>query len=77
MTRRQALELAEVRQLARSGKARRVRADSHLSESEIAAAIGVSIATISRWETAQRRPTGRAALAYRRLLIQLMAGQGS
>jgi DNA-binding transcriptional regulator YiaG len=77
MTGRQALELAEIRQLARSGEARRARKDSRLSESEVAAAVGVSTATISRWETASRRPTGRAALVYRRLLIKLMESQRS
>jgi DNA-binding transcriptional regulator YiaG len=75
VTGRQALDLAEVRRLARSGEARRIRVDSGLSESEIAAAVGVSTAAISRWETALRRPTGRAALAYRRLLVKLMESQ--
>jgi DNA-binding transcriptional regulator YiaG len=71
MNSKEAVELTEVRRLLSSGEARRTRTASGLSLSEVAGVVGVSTAAISRWETGDRRPTGRAALAYGRLLARL------
>lgn len=76
MTAKQALELMEARRLARSGDARRIRTASGLSLSEVASAISVSPAAVSRWESGQRRPYGRPALAYARLLSSIQEAQG-
>ena len=67
----QALQIAKVRRLLASGDARRARTATGLSLTEVASVLGVSPAAVSRWETGPRRPTGRAALAYGRLLAEL------
>lgn len=69
----QLLEVTRVRELARAGRAREARQRAGLSLSEIAVAVGVSTATIYRWETAQRRPTGAPALRYARLCENLLS----
>jgi transcriptional regulator with XRE-family HTH domain len=71
VTSKQVLELAEARRLARSGDARRIRQASGLSLSEVGAAVGVTPAAVSKWECGQRRPFGRPAIAYARLLREL------
>lgn len=70
MTGRQLLELAEARRLIRE-RARLIREAKDLSETEIAGALHVSPAAVSRWERNLRRPTARLALAYARLLASL------
>ena len=76
MTAKQALELMTARRLARSGEARRIRTAGGLSLSEVASTVGVSPAAVSRWESGQRRPYGRPALAYARLLNSIQEAQG-
>ena len=71
VTGKQVLELTEVRRLARNGDARRIRQASGLSLSEIGTAVGVSPAAVHKWECGQRRPSGRPAIAYARLLREL------
>jgi DNA-binding transcriptional regulator YiaG len=73
VTSRQALGLAEVRRLAESGEARRIREDHRLSLAEAGGAVGVSAEAIRKWELGTRRPSGRSALAYLRLLKALGA----
>lgn len=68
----QLLDLARIRELSRVGAVREARLRAGLSLSEIAGAVGVSPATIYRWETAQRRPSGAAALRYARLYRTLV-----
>jgi transcriptional regulator with XRE-family HTH domain len=63
--------LVEARDAAASGRATRLRLTAGLSQAELAAAIGVSAATVSRWESGDRRPHGATAVAYARLLRQL------
>lgn len=61
-----------MRRLAASGEARRIRLTAGLSLSEMAAAAnGVSVATVYRWETGERSPRGDAAIAYGRTLARL------
>jgi transcriptional regulator with XRE-family HTH domain len=64
--------LREVREAARSGRARRVRELSGLSQQEVAAAVGVDAATVSRWESGRRTPRGAAAVAYAKALRALI-----
>lgn len=66
------LEVVRVRELARDGKTRDARLRAGLSLSEVGITIGVSSATVYRWERGQRRPTGAAALRYARLCESLM-----
>jgi DNA-binding transcriptional regulator YiaG len=66
-----ALELSAVRRLAQSGEARRLRVLGNLTQSEIGEAVGVTGVTVCTWEMGKRRPTGRAAIAYGRLLASI------
>jgi DNA-binding transcriptional regulator YiaG len=68
------LLLSEVRAKAKAGDARRIRERRDLSRSEVAQAIGVDQATISRWEAGTRRPKGNAGIRYARFL-QLLEHQ--
>lgn len=61
----------ELRALCASGEARRIREAARLSRSELARAVGTSCASISRWESGDRRPHGELATAYHRALQQL------
>jgi DNA-binding transcriptional regulator YiaG len=67
----EALALAEVRQWAKTGKARQTRERAHLSLADIAAAVSVTTPAISRWECGLRAPRGAAALRYHALLRTL------
>ena len=65
------LELAEVRSLAASGEARRIRKDNRLALQDIATAVGVGAPCIHRWETGVRSPRGDAAIRYLGILNAL------
>lgn len=67
-------KLMEVRAAARSGRARRLREEAGISQAEVAAAVGVTRACVSRWEAGARKPTGSAAQRYARLLELLDRG---
>jgi DNA-binding transcriptional regulator YiaG len=71
MTMKQALALAEVRQLVESGEAEHRRLRGRLSRADVARVVGVTTVAVWRWERGQRLPTGAAALAYAKLLHEL------
>lgn len=77
MTTKQVLQLTEARRLLRSGDARAARQAADLSLDEVAKVCGVTPGAVSRWEQGQRRPTGRAALAYAHLLTKLSESVGA
>ena len=62
------LLLSEARSLAASGRGRQIREAAGVSQAELGAAIDTAVPTVSKWETGQRRPTGRAAIEYARLM---------
>lgn len=64
MTETRLIRLAEVRQAAKNGVARRVRLDHEISVAEMSSVVGVAPSTISRWETGERTPRGDAALRW-------------
>lgn len=66
------LELALVRDLAKSGRAREIRHAAHLSLSEVATAMEVSPSEVSRWERGLNSPRGELALRYGSLLGELI-----
>lgn len=70
-------ELVRVRSLAQRGTARRIRLKAGLSHAEIASPVGVTPATICRWELGERRPRGAAALRYLELLDALSGAKSS
>lgn len=63
--------LAAVRERVISGEARSIREGAHLRRADIARAVGVDASTVSRWESGNRLPTGKPALAYGALLDRL------
>jgi transcriptional regulator with XRE-family HTH domain len=50
---------------------RRIRESSGASQRELAAALGVSVMALNRWERGLTRPRGRHAAAYAALLEDL------
>ena len=65
--------LVEARAATRTGSAARLRRSAGLSQSEIARAASVNPATVYRWESGERQPTGAAAIRYARVLRVLAA----
>jgi DNA-binding transcriptional regulator YiaG len=63
--------LLEAREAASSGRGMRVRIAAGISQGELAAAVGVTAACISRWEAGDRRPRGEAAARYAQTLREL------
>jgi hypothetical protein len=67
-------ELSWLRRVVASGEAEKIRVAAGISMPEAAAAAGINVTTLWRWETSgpgHRRPHGRAALNYARVLRQL------
>lgn len=74
---------ADVETLLARGRARRdlpeplvrrlLRERAHLSQAELAEALGVARSTVSRWEAGLRGPRGVKAAAYSDLLDRLAA----
>ena len=50
---------------------RQIREAAQVSQRELAAALGVSVMTLNRWERGLARPRGKNAAAYASLLEQL------
>ena len=65
------VRLADMREAAENGEARRLRLAANLSLGEVARELGVAVPTLLRWETGERRPRGKAALRYAGLLEKL------
>jgi len=63
--------VAWVRRLARTGTARLIREGAGISASEMARALGVSPAAVSRWERGERAPKSDLAEAWAALLRRL------
>jgi len=68
---REAVRLAQARQLARSGEARIRRERARLTLHDVAAVIDRSHTTVLRWENGERTPTGDAALQWVDLMDRL------
>lgn len=68
---REVLELLNVRESARSGKARELRTRAGLSLADVARDVGVTATTILNWEVGKYSPHGEAAARYGRLLNEL------
>src|SRR5262249_34647614 len=66
--------LVEARAAASSGSGIEVRRAAGLSQGELARAAGINPATLSRWESQERQPSGDAALRYARVLRVLEGG---
>ncbi len=63
--------LARVRQQLASGEAREIRRKARVSQAEVAAAVGVTVAAVSRWESGSRCPGTDLAARYARVLDAL------
>ena len=71
MTPRDLERLSVVRAACRTGRARQLRQLAGLSQSEVAATVGVAQPTVAMWETGQRVPRGMPALRYAAVLERL------
>lgn len=71
MTNRELFLIVKAREFSRSGEAVRIREAAGLSQSEVAAVVDVSAATVSRWEAGERTPRGKPAARWARLLDDL------
>ncbi len=60
----------------RTGLARELRERAGLSQGDIARALKVDIATISRWERCQRKPTSATGAAYLEFVATLVETAG-
>jgi DNA-binding transcriptional regulator YiaG len=67
----EAVEVARIREKARSGKAKAIREQAGVSRAEIARSIRVHPGTIGRWEEGLRSPRGAAARRYGAVLKRL------
>ncbi len=68
----QTTALARARATAAGGQARAIRLAARVSQAELAAELGCSRASISRWEAGRRVPRGRVAVRYLHLLHRLL-----
>jgi transcriptional regulator with XRE-family HTH domain len=66
--------IAEARELLGSGRAARIREAARLSQSEVAAALGVQPSSVSRWESGERRPSAGVAKRFAKLMRALEEG---
>jgi DNA-binding transcriptional regulator YiaG len=65
--------LIELGELIRTGNARRIRTTAGIPVEALAADLGVSGATVRRWEAGDVQPGRRNAFAWLRLLRQIQA----
>lgn len=63
----------EVCEWIETGRARELRERAGLTQKEVAESCEVTQAAVFRWERNERRPRGRNALAYHRVLSRLAA----
>ncbi len=61
-----------LRQLPPPAERRRIRLEAGVTQQELAAALGASRVSISRWEKGARLPRGDSALRYSRALERLL-----
>lgn len=71
MTNSPAVTRAKLHEDIGSGRARQLRKQAGLSQSDIACSIGASRSTVASWEAGRRRPLGELADRYAGLLESL------
>jgi DNA-binding transcriptional regulator YiaG len=69
--------LIEARRAVSSGSGVELRRAAGLSQGELARAAGINPATLSRWESRERKPSGPAAIRYAHVLRMLRSGLAS
>lgn len=68
-------DLIELGRLASSGEARRIRTKAGLTARSLAVDLGVTPATINRWETGAVKPSRGNAVAWLELLRGIQSAQ--
>jgi DNA-binding transcriptional regulator YiaG len=71
MTTDDAMLIIEARRALSDGRARALREEAGLSQSEVARTLRVTPQAVTRWETGSRTPRGDTALRYARFLARL------
>jgi transcriptional regulator with XRE-family HTH domain len=66
-----ALQLADARRFAASGRGRRLRLAARLSLGDVGRSIGTSHVNILRWETGNRQPTSEVGVRWGQFLRSL------
>jgi DNA-binding transcriptional regulator YiaG len=75
MTKAELLLLSKARRLASTGEAVDIREKAGLHQTDIARTVGVRASTVNRWESGKRKPHGRGAIRWARLLETLRQRQ--
>ncbi len=70
-------EVRAARALPTPALARAIRQAAGVSQQRLADELGVGRVTVTRWEQGTRRPRGRLAVAYARLLQELRQEVGA
>jgi DNA-binding transcriptional regulator YiaG len=65
------ITITAARRIARDGTGRLVRKEAGASLAEVGRAVGVSKASICKWELGQREPTGMNAVMYLKVIRSL------
>lgn len=65
------LVVVQVREMLRTGKARRIREAAGLSTRDVATAVGVDAKALHKWEIGKTRPQHATAVLYGRFLLEL------
>ncbi len=74
MTERDLMRVAEIRRAIRERQTQGIRELAGVTQTELAATLGVSRSAVSLWESGARAPRGAVALKYAALLAVLASG---
>ncbi len=66
-------EIRAVRSLPSPELARAIRMNAGVTQARLAEEVGVTRATINRWESGERRPQGRHRATYAAVLAEIQA----
>jgi transcriptional regulator with XRE-family HTH domain len=71
MTEEDFRRIADAREHAATGSGRRIREAAGYTIAEVAALVGISVASLSRWEKGEQRPRTKAAIRWADALARM------